>query len=195
MPDRPTQPTEHRPRQPPRRWFNAALVAAWAAIASSGALLGAMFVDFLAPKALRTRVRRWRAGRESDFAAGGTVYGQFRRTPDGEPGFFLSNLSGEGKLVAMSARCTHLGCVINWRQREGIFRCPCHGSAFSADGANIDGPAPRPLERFAIHRDRDGTVVVDTARAFRGEAGQWHIPDSYLRVNAARGDGGAGKWG
>lgn len=194
MPDNPTQATGQHARRP-RRWFNAALVAAWGAIAWSGALLGAMVVDFLAPKALRTRMRRWRAGHESDFATGGTVYEQFRKTPDGSPGFFLCNLAGERKLVAISSRCTHLGCIVNWRRREGIFKCPCHGSAFSADGSNIGGPAPRPLERFAIHRETDGTIAVDTAHAFRGEAGQWHIPDSYVQIGMTRKHGGAGTWG
>jgi CDGSH-type Zn-finger protein/nitrite reductase/ring-hydroxylating ferredoxin subunit len=50
-----------------------------------------------------------------------------------------------GELRLMSARCTHMGCVVGWNPGEGIFECPCHGSAFSPLGEVVRGPANRAL--------------------------------------------------
>ena len=47
--------------------------------------------------------------------------------------------------IALSAVCTHLGCLTAWKPDLGIVACPCHGSKFNNDGEKIDGPAPRGL--------------------------------------------------
>ncbi|MFI8848605.1 FAD-dependent oxidoreductase [Streptomyces sp. NPDC053499] len=53
----------------------------------------------------------------------------------------------EGELLAVSPRCTHLGCLVRFNDAESAWECPCHGSRFGADGTVIQGPATRPLER------------------------------------------------
>ncbi|MDQ1712003.1 MAG: hypothetical protein QOE45_1453 [Frankiaceae bacterium] len=53
----------------------------------------------------------------------------------------------DGVLHAVSARCTHLGCVVGWNAAERSWDCPCHGSRFGVDGAVLQGPAVEPLAR------------------------------------------------
>jgi Rieske Fe-S protein len=52
-----------------------------------------------------------------------------------------------GALHALSARCTHLGCLVAFNRAERAWECPCHGSRFGTDGEVVQGPAVRPLER------------------------------------------------
>jgi glycine/D-amino acid oxidase-like deaminating enzyme/nitrite reductase/ring-hydroxylating ferredoxin subunit len=56
-----------------------------------------------------------------------------------------------GVVHAVSARCTHLGCIVGWNAAETSWDCPCHGSRFSVDGEVLQGPAVEPLERRAAY--------------------------------------------
>ncbi|MFI2415397.1 FAD-dependent oxidoreductase [Streptomyces sp. NPDC018947] len=56
----------------------------------------------------------------------------------------------DGALHAVSPRCTHLGCLVDFNAAERAWECPCHGSRFGTDGTVIQGPATNPLERRDI---------------------------------------------
>ena len=88
----------------------------------------------------------------------------------------------QGKIYALSTTCTHLGCTPNWLESAGKFKCPCHGSGFYISGVNFEGPAPRPLERWAISLGDDGQLVVDKSKKCQKELGQWDNPDSFFTV-------------
>ena len=75
----------------------------------------------------------------------------------------------QSRIYALSARCVHLGCTINWFTDLRIFRCPCHGSEYHSNGINFAGPAPRPLDRLFIQLDREGRIVVNTSIIYRPE--------------------------
>lgn len=90
--------------------------------------------------------------------------------------------NGQQEIYALRTVCTHLGCTPNWLESEQKFKCPCHGSGFYINGINFEGPAPRPLERFAIRLAEDGQLQVDKSRLFQEEMGQWEDPASYVAV-------------
>jgi glycine/D-amino acid oxidase-like deaminating enzyme/nitrite reductase/ring-hydroxylating ferredoxin subunit len=56
----------------------------------------------------------------------------------------------DGTLTMLSARCTHLGCVVAYNQDERSWDCPCHGSRFNLDGTVLSGPATKPLPRLRL---------------------------------------------
>jgi nitrite reductase/ring-hydroxylating ferredoxin subunit len=51
----------------------------------------------------------------------------------------------QGTLHKVSARCTHMGCLVRFNNAEISWDCPCHGSRFGVDGHVIEGPATEPL--------------------------------------------------
>ncbi len=63
-------------------------------------------------------------------------------------------------LYAISAVCTHLGCVVNYTTTQ--FECPCHGSVFNTAGYVLKGPAKLPLNYLALKLSPAGLVVLDT---------------------------------
>jgi cytochrome b6-f complex iron-sulfur subunit len=81
---------------------------------------------------------------------------------------------------ALSTVCTHLGCTPNWLASDEKFKCPCHGSGFVKTGINIEGPAPRPLERYRILLAEDGQIQIDKNTKYQQEKGQWELDGAYL---------------
>ncbi|HEY8374591.1 MAG TPA: FAD-dependent oxidoreductase [Pseudonocardiaceae bacterium] len=84
--------------------------------------------------------------------------GETRRPADLEPGqaevcrvgnwLVAAYRDPEGTLHAVSARCTHLGCVVTFNNAEKSWDCPCHASRYGLDGRVLHGPAVRPLQRI-----------------------------------------------
>jgi len=65
----------------------------------------------------------------------------------------------KGELVALSAVCTHLGCVVQWVREKQHFLCPCHAGVFATDGSVLAGPPPRPLAKIPIALS-EGNITV-----------------------------------
>jgi cytochrome b6-f complex iron-sulfur subunit len=75
--------------------------------------------------------------------------------------FYLARLE-DGGFLALSRRCTHLGCTVPWDEKAKRFVCPCHASVFDEQGAVLSAPAPRPLDLYAVTIEA-GVVKVDTS--------------------------------
>ncbi len=68
----------------------------------------------------------------------------------------------DGELIALSEKCTHLGCRVPYCESSNRFECPCHGSVFNRAGEVLSGPSPRGLDRHPIEIREDGLVYIDT---------------------------------
>ncbi len=68
---------------------------------------------------------------------------------------------------ALSAICTHLGCLTAFKQETGRIECPCHGSKFRPDGTKIEGPAPEPLPMLRTWLSEDGELMVDRSTVLK----------------------------
>lgn len=55
-----------------------------------------------------------------------------------------------GEVIALSAVCTHLGCIVQWEKDKQSFLCPCHAGQFAADGTVLAGPPPKPLAKIPV---------------------------------------------
>ncbi len=62
---------------------------------------------------------------------------------------------------ALSARCTHLGCTIDYDAVSQQFKCPCHGSLFAISGKWISGPAKKDLISIPVNREANGDMEVE----------------------------------
>jgi cytochrome b6-f complex iron-sulfur subunit len=80
-------------------------------------------------------------------------------TLDPATGIYLVRAT-EG-FYALSAVCTHLGCLTAWKPELNLIACPCHGSKFRRDGTKIEGPAPKPLPWLRVWLSDDGDLMVD----------------------------------
>jgi cytochrome b6-f complex iron-sulfur subunit len=134
---------------------------------------------FMFPNVVRASPTRVKVGYPSDYAPG-RVETRFKT----RYGLWVvhDQYHGQQQIYALRAVCTHMGCTPNWLAAEQKFKCPCHGSGFAKDGENLEGPAPRPLERFAIRIADDGQIEIDKATTFQEELGQWEDPACYVRV-------------
>jgi cytochrome b6-f complex iron-sulfur subunit len=167
------------PRGETRRFWLASLImspfaAAWASFCAAMALMFLGTLRFLFPNVLFEEPSAFKVGPPDKFEEG-LVSNDFKD----KNAWIVRN---EGKIYALSTTCTHLGCTPNWLEREQKFKCPCHGSGFYITGINFEGPAPRPLERWAVKIGDDGQIVVDKSRKFQQERGEWDNPDSYITV-------------
>lgn len=73
--------------------------------------------------------------------------------------FYLARQQ-DGGFIALSLRCTHLGCSVTWEEDKQRFICPCHSSAFNIKGEVLNPPAARALSYYPVYIE-NGLVKVD----------------------------------
>ena len=69
-------------------------------------------------------------------------------------------------LLAVSLKCSHLGCSVSRDAGKSRFICPCHASEFAMNGNVINPPAPRALDYYPVIIDK-GVVKVDTGKPIK----------------------------
>ncbi len=121
-------------------------------------ILSAVFAEAIGafkafiPQVLYEPPSKFKIGKPDDFPEGITFLPEHR----------LFIFRKEDDFHVISAVCTHLYCVVDWKSDQQEFYCSCHGSIFSKDGTNLTGPAPKPLPWYALSLAPDGSLVVDS---------------------------------
>jgi len=150
-------------------------IAGWVGVLGAFGLWNAGFFRFLFPRVLFEPSGIFRAGFPESLATGEVS----TRFVENERVWIVRDEKG---VYALLARCTHLGCTPRWLEAEGKFKCPCHGSGFTKEGINFEGPAPTPLHRLRITLDDDGQLLVDKSQEFRSEANEWDLPEAFVHI-------------
>ncbi len=78
---------------------------------------------------------------------------------------YLTKINDE--VVALSEKCTHLGCRVPFCDSSGQFECPCHGTVFNRAGDHQTGPAPRGMDQYKVEIV-DGIIEIDTGEIISG---------------------------
>jgi Rieske Fe-S protein len=92
---------------------------------------------------------------------------EFQRLSKGEPVLIKApglthpvvvSQTEDGQFIAVSAKCTHLGCYV--RPSRNFLQCPCHGSTFGLTGDVIRGPAQEPLPRYLVEVKENQIEII-----------------------------------
>jgi glycine/D-amino acid oxidase-like deaminating enzyme/nitrite reductase/ring-hydroxylating ferredoxin subunit len=86
------------------------------------------------------------------------------RVVDTDDGPVALSRDEDGELHAVSAVCSHMGCLVEWNDGERSWDCPCHGSRFDVDGSVLDTPAVEDLEPYDDTELRSLDTDFDTPR-------------------------------
>jgi len=115
-------------------------------------IMGSYFFSTKKDKKENNPVRLFEAGAVNDFKPNTVSSFMGGR-------FYLARLA-DGGFMALSIRCTHLGCSIVWEADKNRFICPCHSSAFDMAGEVLNLPATKPLNYYPVIIEK-GIVKVD----------------------------------
>ena len=125
----------------------------------------ALTYQFLSPNVLFELPTTFRAGSPDLYPLNSVTFLQ------GQQVYIVRTAEG---FYAVSAVCTHLGCISRWKSEAKMIVCPCHGSEFQPNGQRIEGPAAGPLPHYAINLTGEGELQVDKLQVMR--------PDQVLKV-------------
>ena len=119
-----------------------------------------VLMGYLSPNVLFEPPTRFRAGVPDSYPANSVTFIQDQLV------YIVRSQEG---MWALSAICTHLGCITQWKPEANMIACPCHGSKFEPNGKKIEGPAPRPLPHFSVTLTADGELLVDKLQVIKAD--------------------------
>jgi cytochrome b6-f complex iron-sulfur subunit len=120
----------------------------------------ALTYQYLSPNVLFEPPTTFRAGNPDLYPVNSVTFLQDQQV------YIVRTAAG---FYAVSAVCTHLGCVTQWKPEANMIACPCHGSKFTPEGKKIEGPAPRPLPHYLIALPPDGDLLVDKLQTIKAD--------------------------
>ena len=125
------------------------------------ALIGAILYPILSylkpPRQGEVEVTSVKAGKLSEIPNDSGTIVKFGSKP------VILLRSATGDLRAFSATCTHLDCTVQYKKELGLIWCACHNGKYDANGRNVSGPPPRPLDEYRVVVQGDEVVISKKA--------------------------------
>ncbi len=141
------------PRRGSRRqfitWLSRAFLGLWG-LGAAGVAAAYLKAPHVGEKIVDRLVR---VGLLEDFRIG-----EGRLIRHGTSPFYVVRVDAE-KVIALSAVCTHMRCILNYDKSRRTLVCPCHEGSFDMSGTVLAGPPPRPLARYDVSV-RAGEIYV-----------------------------------
>jgi Rieske Fe-S protein len=105
------------------------------------------------PKIAEANVSMIKAGTVADYPTNSSKIVKFGRKP------VLLLRTDSGDFRAFDATCTHLDCIVQYRQDTKQIWCACHNGVYDLKGRNVSGPPPRPLQEYSVNIVEDEIMV------------------------------------
>ena len=109
------------------------------------------------PKLVTPKVNSVNAGLASKFPSNSSKIIKFGRKP------VILVKTEEGNLLALAATCTHLDCIVQYKEDTKQIWCACHNGVYDLNGRNIPGPPPKPLENYDVKVVKDEIIITTQA--------------------------------
>lgn len=129
-------------------------------IVLGGSLMGWMasifypVISFLKPPQIpEANINSIKAGLVGDFLPNTSQILKFGRKP------VILIRTDSGNFIAFEATCTHLDCIVQYRDDTKQILCACHNGIYDLKGRNVSGPPPRPLDELSVNIIQDEIVV------------------------------------
>ena len=136
-----------------RRNFLTQALTGWIVLSVLPAVYGMM--EYIIPPRIRESIlQSIGAGKISDIPQNGAKIVKFNKKA------VILVRTEQNQIRALSAVCTHLGCIVEYKPEQKIFKCNCHGSLFDLNGKNIAGPAPAPLQPYRVELKQDEVIIT-----------------------------------
>ncbi len=129
-------------------------------IGGLGGLIAILYptLAYLKPPKLETpNVNAVKAGLASEFPLNSSKIIKFGRKP------VILVKTDEGKFLALAATCTHLDCIVQYKNDTKQIWCACHNGVYDLTGRNVSGPPPGPLENFNVKVVKDEIIITTQA--------------------------------
>ncbi len=106
------------------------------------------------PKTAEPKVNSVKAGLTNDFPVNTSKIIKFGRKP------VILIKTQDNQYKALSASCTHLDCIVQYKTDTKQIWCACHNGVYDLSGRNVSGPPPRPLEQYDVKIVKDEIVIT-----------------------------------
>ena len=109
------------------------------------------------PKSTKPKVNSVKAGVASVFPSNSSKIVKFGRVP------VLLVKSEDGDFIALSGTCTHLDCIVQYKEDTKQVWCACHNGVYDLRGRNVSGPPPRSLDNYIVKVVNDEIIITSQA--------------------------------